>query len=171
MLLTNFKHMMALILERTSVNKGLLPVRRYDGTTYYLCANSLPWLSSPAYGLALSESATGICLGTGNTAATVDDYKLQTQITQGIQAAITQTLELASGDPVLTFDIAVTNTSASDITVREIGYRQTLYASTLLNGGGGNQSFLLDRTVLAVPITIEAGNVGVIRYSLKTLMP
>lgn len=170
MLTNNFKNAMAMVLQRCNTDQGMLPIVAYNGTTYYLSPSSAIPVSLTQT-LALSESAAGICLGTGNTAAAVTDYQLEAPITAGLQASIVQAVDTdGSGNPYLQFDLTITNNSGGAVTIKEIGYRQNLRGATALGGTGSSRVCLLDRTVLDSPVTIPAGELGVIRYTLKTVI-
>lgn len=171
MITNNFKALAGLILTRSSSNKGVLPITAYNGTQYWLSPSSFPFLQSPTFSYTNSASSVGICVGSGNTPAAMTDYQLETPNTSGLSASIVQTFGLDNNsNPTLTFDITFTNTSTAAKTIREIGYRQNLNGATELNGSGSNRVCLLDRTVLDSPVTIEAGEIGVIRYVLKTIL-
>lgn len=170
MLTQNFINAMAMVLQRGSIDKGLLPITAYNGTTYYLS----PSAAIPAnltQTVTMSESGAGICLGYGNRAAAVTDYQLESPST-ALSATVTRTvLDLdANGNPYIQFDIAVTNTLEQTRTISEIGYRQNLRGSTTQGGTGSNRVCLFDRTVLDEPITIEPNEVVTIRYTLKTVI-
>jgi hypothetical protein len=170
MLTNNFNAMIAIVLQRCSTYKGLLPITAYNGTQYWI--NPGTNLSSVTMTLTTSASGTGICVGTGNTAAAATDYQLESPITSGLTASVTQMVGVdGSGNPYLTFDVTITNTGSASVTIKEIGYRQNLSGATE-NGGSSvsNRVCLLDRTVLDEPVTIAAGGIGTIRYTLKTVI-
>ncbi len=172
MLTKNFKNLMAIILERSSVNIGLLPVVAYNGTEYWLVTNSSnSYPGSVTTSLTTSASGAGICVGSGSMAATENDYNLEAQITSGLSSSVIQNAGLDNdNNPYVTFDITITNTGNNDVIIREIGYRQNLYAATAQGGTSvSNRVCLLDRTILSAPITIPAGEFGVVRYMLKTI--
>ena len=172
MLTNNFRNAMALVLEKCTTNKGLLPVVAYNGTTYYMSPSNLSGLNNPVQTLALDLNANGISLGTGTSAPSVADYALESQITSGISANITQSCGLDDlGNPYQAFDITISNSSGAAVTIAEIGYRQNLYAATTFGGTGSNRACLLDRTLLDDPVTIADGGIGVVRYTLKTILP
>lgn len=171
MLTKNFKTQMAMILQRSNNDVGLLPITAYNGTEYYISPSGIPGINSPTFTVATSASAAGICIGTGNTAATENDYQLETPITSGFNTSVTQVVALdVSGNPYLQFDITITNTSGAAMTISEIGYRQNVRGSTTQGSAGSNRVCLFDRTVLSSPVTIPAGENGVIRYTLKTVI-
>lgn len=170
----NFKAVAALLFERCATNKGILPVVGVDGKTYYLSPTNFNSSSAYPYNttltLALGANAAGFCVGSGTTAATENDSNLVNQITSGLTANIQQNPHLDENDnPVVDFDLMITNTSASPIVIGEIGFRQNLYTATAADGTSlTNRLFLIDRTVLDSPVTIEAGAYAVIRYTMKT---
>lgn len=173
MLTKNFARLMAMVLERNTSNVGYLEAKATNGTTYYLPSSydssSFPYTVSQSYSTAIGTA--GIILGSGNAAATEDDYTMQTPITSGLSVVITQTRGLdGSGNPYIAFDLAITNNGSSSVTIREIGYIQNLYTTTAASSstGTGRRAFLIDRTVLSSAVTIAAGQNGVIRYTLKT---
>lgn len=176
MLTKNFKALMATILESNNGagRVGILPIKQPNGTVYYITpsfSNCFP--SNTSYYFTTSRDSTGIQLGTGSTPSTEDDYTLESIITGGLNAssAITHCDVDSSGNPFLDLDLTVTNTSSNDITVREIGYCQTIQCTTTKGGTSyTGRSFLLDRTVLSNPVTIPAGQYAVIRYTLKTII-
>ena len=171
MLTQNFINAIAMVLQRGSINKGLLPVTAYNGTVYYLSpSQAIPATATQSF--TLSKSAAGICMGQGDTAPAVTDYQLENQIEYSLTGSVIQTvLDLdANGNPYIQFDIAVTNTADTAVTVREIGYRQSLYAATAVGGTGSNRVCLLDRTVLDTPVTIAPDGAATIRYTLKTVI-
>lgn len=171
MLTNNFRNMMAMVLQRSSMDKGLLPCVAYNGTQYYISPSAFPGINSPTQSLTLTASSAGICVGTGDTAAAATDHQLEAPITAGLQASIVQTLDTdAGGNPVLMFDITVTNNNAEAVTIREIGYRQNIRGAATVGATGSNRVCLWDRTVLDTPVAIAARAIGVIRYTLKTII-
>ena len=170
-----YKKLVAMVLERNSSNVGLLEVRATNNTVYYLPSsydsNSFPYAVAQGYSQAVGTA--GIILGSGNAAPTEDDYTLQTPITSGLSVTITQSRGLdGSGNPYITFNLAITNTSSATVIIREIGYIQSLYTTTASgsSSGAGRRAFLIDRTVLPAAASIPAGGNGVITYTLKTTL-
>lgn len=170
----NFKAAAAMMFERCGVNKGMLPVVGVDGNTYYLSPTNFNNSSAYPYSVTLSlttgATSAGFCVGSSSVAATENDSNLVNQITSGLTANIQQNPHLdENGNPVVDFDLMITNTGASPAVIGEIGFRQILYTATVADGTSlSNRLFLLDRTVLASPVTIEAGAYAVIRYTMKT---
>lgn len=174
MLTTNFKHAMAMVLEALSTGyKGLLPVVAYDATQYWITGGGLSNLLSPTRNLTLSLSAAGVVVGTGDTPPTVDDYKLEAQITANLTGTTIQsTGQDIEGNPYLNIDLTLHNSGAETVTIREIGYRQGFNTATVqgTTTSSTTRYLLIDRTVLDEPVVIPAGENGIIRYTLKTIV-
>lgn len=170
----NFLNLMATIFERCGVSKGLLPVVGRDGVTYYVGPTTPGSGSGFPYSVALtfqtSAVGAGFCVGSGDTAATENDYELESMITSGISASVIASVDLdEDGNPTVNYDLVITNTGSAAITIAEIGFKQSLYTTTAEGGTSfSNRTFLLDRTVLDTPVTIASGDFAVIRYTLKT---
>ena len=112
-----------------------------------------------------SIQSRGICLGSGTTAATIDDYMLENPISSGLSAMVTKVYD---DEYNRTWVITLTNTSSDDITIGEIGYAgEAFYAAS----GSYSTYALYDRTVLDSPITIPAGGVGQINYTIRFQFP
>lgn len=108
------------------------------------------------YSWSTSEGKTGVVLGSGNTPATIDDYKLGQIITEGLNVSITK----INGNPVK-LTLLVTNTSDTPITIAEIGWATHISYTYAL----------VDRTVLDTPVTIPSGGIGKIEYEIKINLP
>lgn len=177
MITKNFKARLATILQTNGSSKGWLSVKDTEGTTRYLGC------SVPGYNIFPGTctqnisfgSSSGIWLGSGNTPASEEDYNLESRITSGLSAAspsLTEGID-GSGNLYLEMVFLLSNTTSSDITVREIGYVQDFrlantQGDTMANT---NRNVMLDRTVLATPVTVPANDSAAIKYTLKTIMP
>lgn len=108
-----------------------------------------------------STSTNGkILFGSGITPVSENDVWLENQLTTGISTSITKTVV---NDEIVTKYLTITNTSDSDIVIGEVGYASYhVYVSST----NRPSICLLDRTVLAEPITIPPGGVGRIEYSM-----
>jgi hypothetical protein len=175
MITKNFKATIAWILQRKSGTiYGYTPIKTTSGTNKYLASNFIGYPSTTQNTLQINSLAnSGIWLGSGNNAASEDDYALQTRITTGLASTTptqTQGVDL-DGNPWTTFLFTLTNTTANPITVSEIGYVQNIYAATTIGGSCSSDLALMDRTVLSNPVTIPANGSAAIEYTLKTIMP
>lgn len=171
MITKNFKQLNKLILEKTAINTGLLPVSDTTGTTYYLSpaftTSVFPYTQN--HTIALNSLNAGISLGTGTTPATDLDYVMEAAITSGIQTWLYVATDVDNGDPIVTFEIIVKNIQSSAITISELGYKQPLYAATTLKGtNAAARVCLLDHTILDEPVTLQPDEYVLIKYSLTT---
>lgn len=107
-----------------------------------------------------TDSVTFIRIGTGTTAATENDYKLEADAT-GVtcDTAITA---ISGNDSKKTYTATFSNTTDANIVVTEIGFFTNCY----YNSSSENDNFLLDRIVLDTPITIPAGESKPITYEI-----
>ena len=179
MVTQNYENVLAMMLLASSTVKGLLRITTVQGMTRYL-SNKFTGTTAFPYGktesMTTSATAAGISIGSGNTAATKQDYNLEHTITGGVSMSITSISLFADehANPTLRFKITVTNTGSSEITVREIGYKQKLAAIAAPNltaeesGNANPYVCLIDRTILNTPLTLQAGDAGVIVYDLCT---
>ena len=166
----NMVALSSLILGAGTPVCGALLVKSVDGN--YLYANSalrFPAIRTETY--TLSATAAGVSFGTGGTAPTPTDANLEQTITSGIVATLIDKSSGvdAPGDPYLEFTFTITNTSGSELVIREVGYKQELAcAARPGETSSANYICLLDRTVLDRPLTLAAGDCGVLKYKLKT---
>lgn len=170
MLNRNYENLLASVLESTSAYYAHLPVIGANGLEYFLTGDfNFPY--SCVEGFAQGVNDAGICLGTGTTPATRLDMMLENPITDGVNVVVTsKVLSCEGGAPQLEYLLTVTNMGGEALTISEIGYRQTVRAARISGDAGSASSVvcLLDRTVLSAPVTIQAEDAGVIRYTLKT---
>lgn len=98
-------------------------------------------------------------LGTGTTAATEDDYWLETQ-DDNLTCSSAVAFETDINTKAYTFTF--TNPTNSNITITETALGIKLDTNVLSE----NSSIMLDRTVLDTPITFRAGETKAITYEL-----
>lgn len=171
MVTRNFLNLLAMLLQGGS-NVGGLPARDVTGNVCYLSGTySFPYNTSTS--VTTNANANGISVGTGNAAATEDDYQLARPLTSGISLSLSEKLfgVDSPGFPYVQYKVTVTNNGSESVTVKEIGYKQscgmTKYPGS--SAAGTTKVFLLDRTVLDVPVTVAAGDAGIITYKLRTI--
>lgn len=108
----------------------------------------------------LLHQVASIVVGSDNTAETGVSYCLKKIIASGINIALTRNVQDNSDGSCSSIVIAnCTNTSASPITIGEIGMRKRVTF-------GGSTDFTFDRTPLGTPLTIQPGEVGRIVYTI-----
>lgn len=107
---------------------------------------------------------SGVIFGSGTTPPTIDDYKLSGQLIKTISASASYTFK-TDGDGIYHECLyTITNTGSEEITIGEVA---------LLAGVGSslNQKILVERTVLETPVTISAGGVGMVTYTIRLNYP
>ena len=105
-----------------------------------------------------------VVLGTGNEPPALSDYKLSGDIVTGFGSTVSFSGENA-GDETYSQGTAVmtiTNNNETDITIGEVGIVYQI---------GSRSSVLFERTVLESPITIPAGGVGQVTYTIRMNYP
>lgn len=153
MILNNWKNSFRAMMTHTVITNG---IKRTNGNVA-----DAGWYSGVEFGkymfgasqVAKGTSTAGFVIGSGNTPVSLDDYELDTMLTSGFDA----TISYSDGYTI----IVITNTTNSDLTIRECGIQQTLpyreaQSSTYL--------CLCERTVLTQPLVIAPGDTGQIRY-------
>jgi hypothetical protein len=111
----------------------------------------------------------GVIFGNGTTPPTRDDYCLSgdviSTVTSTANGGFTTDADGATG----TYTYTLTNTGTADITIGEVG---------LIAGGHSTSSrtapdykCLLERSVLDEPVTIPAGGVGQVTYTIRMNYP
>ena len=146
-----------------------------NGTTYKLarvdytnCALAEVLYRKPGIGETYVSTASnvssysGAIFGNGeNPVVTADDYQLSgSRITTLNITSTTHGVVVNEGTYTLKTIYTLTNTSAEEIKITEVG------AVGLLNSQSYYISTLLDHTVLATPVTIPAGGVGQVEYTI-----
>ena len=171
MITQNYENFLACLI--TSEAKGLLPATRTNGDDVYVAGYVYSTFGQSTTTNFVTTSGAGIWVGSGNTPATKGDYALENRITSGLSKVGNTTVNVDedNGNPYIRMDFILENTSGADITIKEVGYVQTLRYSASKSGAASTSStFLIDRTVLESPVTIPAGGTGTIRYILKTVV-
>jgi len=173
MITNNFRNLSKCLLAKSSINKGLLPCKDVNGTTYYISnlyqSNSYPYTQTQAF--TLSSTSAGVSLGIGTTQPSAADYNLESTITSGLSVGIFNvSTGMDENDGVFVkYEMIVNNTSSSPITVREVGIKQPIYAATSQGGSSSaNRICLIDRSLFDQPLTIAAGEYALVTYILKT---
>ena len=114
----------------------------------------------------------GTFFGSGNTAPTIDDYKLSGSVIQNITYSYVLNNSFnedgSAGEASVTYTI--TNNNEHEITIGEIGLFCEAYWSTAYNKYT-HFFFMLERTALETPITIPAGGVGQVTYTIRMNYP
>ena len=107
-----------------------------------------------------------IVVGTGTTPASVDDYDLANQLTDGITISVVSKTNTSvdraysSDEPLMFVNCLITNETENDISITEIGITIAQSSSTSL-------TYLLTRTVLTQPLVLEAGKTYQLRVDIN----
>lgn len=111
-----------------------------------------------------STQGNGLVFGDGTTSPTLDDYQLSgtTHSSIGLSTSVGVTYDCA-GNVKKTAVCTITNNGTEEITISEMGYVGYIKQGTT----SAYNHYLLDRTLLDSPITIPAGGVGQITYTIE----
>ena len=113
------------------------------------------------------EGDGGVIFGAGNTPPTIDDTTLSGNLISGFSYSSNVSTARDEAGTTLTALYTVTNNSTNPITISEIALIANLsnsYTQAMYKG-------LLDRTVLDTPVTIPAGGVGQVEYTIRLNLP
>lgn len=154
------------IVSASSITKTTFKAKDTSGDEYYFIPKGGYYLDQLR--LSMTDGNGGQAFGTGDTPASEDDYTLESVITSGLSASapsVTTEYDSENNCYFRRMTYTINNTSDADITIKEVGtYRGIAYASTLGATGSSTKLLLVDRTVLDTPLTIPAGEAGVLRY-------
>lgn len=143
----------------------------YAGTMYYASSSHFTGIHVPA-----SLGVPSICLGTGDTPVTYEDYKLSGAVIPNIlvQQSRKVKYDTATGKWVVTLIATYYNSTSSEITIKEWGIWRYVKGNNPATSGYSNNSqyvALTFREVLNAPIVIEAGTTATLTFSLDVPMP
>ena len=105
-----------------------------------------------------------VILGDGNTPPTIDDVALSGNMITTFEATTAVTISTTNGVTLMGI-YTITNTGASDITIREIAL--TRCGMTGDNIPTSPLYFLMERSVLETPITITPGSAKSVVYRIN----
>lgn len=159
-------------VNTSDIEYATFPFKDPTGTEHYYKPGAAYNQPTNYISGALTATSSGVALGSGTTAPTEDDYTLENQVT-GLSATITKTLQLNTEtfeySNVLT--IVITNPSATDVVINEVGYFTTSGTNTTRGSSVGSnsnaKSFMIDRTILDEPLTVPANDSSVLQYVFK----
>ena len=134
---------------------------QFNSGTYY----NRPCMSN----LVASYTANlgGVCFGTGRTAPTLDDYSLSGALITTIAASAAVECICDDDGCTLTALYTITNSGSNAITVNEVA----LVTNTEYQYYYEQSKVMLERTVLDEPLTIPAGGVGQVTYTIRMNYP
>lgn len=172
MLTKNFYNSLAVMLTGETITNGLRQVTgaisdcaQPTNSNYRGGAYSALGFNSPSF--ATAATTNGIVFGDGANTPTEDDFCLSGSWISGLSATITRSGSTDENGAFETLLITVTNTNDTDVTVCEVGWQ----ASGYINTTGTAKTCLFDRTVLDTPVTIPAGGIGQVTYTIRMNYP
>ena len=159
MFLNNFYKALNVMFVQETVNGINASGTKQQLTTAY-CVSSAFKIKN-YIGAINSSYSPGIVFGNGSTLVTPDDYCLSGDVIDTINgsADVQTTINDDYCEFVVTY--TMTNVGNSPITIGEIGLCLPIASSPTL----------VERTVLETPITIEAGGVGQVTYTIRMNYP
>lgn len=165
MWLRNFHNLIATMLMYHNATSSGLTLRNTSGSRYYfLTSTTAAFVNSniaPGFN-ANTNSANSQCyviFGTGTTAPTYDDYKLESQWTTNLSRVATTggppyQIDADANSWGCDYETTISNAGSASVTVTEWGI--------LSAQGSATQLFLLFRALLDTPVTLA-------RYESATL--
>ena len=148
----------------TSFAGSEVEMNEYNWETRFEWANLLSKLQTSA------NSHNGVVLGDGDTPPTFEDYTLAgNPISNFTFTASMSTLKTDDSGATIRALYTITNNNSVEITIKEIGLivNPTQFSSSL----GADKKILLERTVLDTPVTIPAGGIGQVVYTITFNLP
>lgn len=122
-------------------------------------------------GMADYDTWSGFSFGTGTTAPTINDYKIENFISgSDMSKVLTDTARGVdtNGKPYMEFTFVLSNRTSSTITVTEVAYVTNSIA--VCDSASATSAFqndiLIDRTLLDTPVAIAAGDSASIKYRI-----
>ena len=166
----------ALAAEMSRVNDTFQSV---TGATQNLYANNYLYFFNyddkfPSYPTIHKVQTTlggngGVIFGTGNTPPTIDDTTLSGSLISGFAYSKIVTTERGGDGVTFTALYTVTNNNAEAITISEVAIIANLTKSN--TSPETRYKALVERTVLDTPVTIPAGGVGQVEYTITLNLP
>lgn len=111
----------------------------------------------------------GVVFGTGNTPPTINDTTLSGDLVSGFSYSKSVTTECGDNGVTFTALYTVTNNNAEAITISEVAIIANLTKHN--TSPDAPYKALLERTVLDTPVTIPAGGVGQVVYTITFNLP
>ena len=111
----------------------------------------------------------GVVFGTGNTPPAIDNTTLSGNLISGFSYSKNVTTERGDGGVTFTALYTVTNNNAEAITISEVAIIANL--TEYNTSPDTHLKALVERTVLDTPVTIPAGGVGQVVYTITLNLP
>ena len=180
MLLDNYYKLIAMSFGK-SITRGGSPI---DFTTLTGATVSMRKHGShtssyyDTLGLAFGEtiagnltSSYGTAFGTGTTPPTLSDYTLSGDLITGLSVTTARSVKEDESGVTCSLLHTVVNNNSDEVTIGEVSY---IAQVTGFNGTSSNITncyCLIERAVLDEPVTIPAGGVGQVTYTIRIIYP
>jgi hypothetical protein len=175
MLTKNF-YILNVLTHATQAERKPVSLVGWDGGTnmYYYWYNGVGqpvyvWSSMATVATSAPHDAsdfTKVVFGTGDTPPTINDYNLSGDVITTLSAICETTCSINSDAVSMSALYTLTNNGTEEVTIKEVGLGQGFYYSS-----GLRNSCLVDRTVLDNPVTIPAGGIGQVKYTITFNLP
>ena len=185
MFLRNYDNYMATLMLGLANNDDINEYITVNATQTYTFGSSSEFSDGNITGKSTNGSVRpiyvgftrySICMGTGNTPVTYDDYRLSGDVISYKLALVKRTVAWDSENKKFkhTAIYTCTNTGESDVTISEWGiFRPLTNDGNIASTYNNNDSWitLMFREVLDEPVTIAAGTTGTLTFSMDVPMP
>ena len=143
---------------------------RYNSS--YVEAYARPLGFQSITNICTSKTGYGIAFGTGTAAPKFDDYTLSGDFITGLTGTVVrECVSDTDGNVVITVLATLTNTNSNDVTISEVGYVNSFTGKQPNSTSNVYAYVLFDRTVLDTPVTIPAGGIGQVTYTIRMNYP
>ena len=114
-----------------------------------------------------------LIFGSGNTIATIDDYKLAGDVIDGFTYSYVKNFTYAEdgSSSAVSYTYTITNNNDADITIGEIGLFVESRWKVESASKYTHYYYMIERTALETPITIAPGSVGQVEYTIRMNYP
>lgn len=112
-------------------------------------------------------SSAGVIFGDGTKEPTLDDYFLSGNQVTGFTFDSTVSCSVDDDGATVTGKYTITNHNADDITISEAG----IIGSLATSNTSPKYRCMVERTLLDTPVTIPAGGVGQVTYTIRVNYP
>lgn len=113
----------------------------------------------------------GVVFGSGNVAPTLDDITLSGDLITGLSSSYKYTEAFLDNCVELTILYTLTNNNDESITIGEIALIDMIQNQPQQYYDTYYYPYLIERSVLETPITIPAGGVGQVTYTIRMNYP
>ena len=170
MVTKNFYKMLAAMMA----NLQDFTATSFDGSTVTM--NEYNWETKFEWNTLLSKLQTsansnnGVVLGDGDTPPTFEDYTLAgNPISNFVFTASISRLNIDNSGAMIRALYTITNNNSVEITIKELCL--IVNATQFSSSYDAKNKIVLDRTVLDTPVTIPAGGIGQVEYTITFNLP